>query len=79
MNGELAIWIVGFAITSGGALVGTVWAMLNAKIDSQNKSIEQIRERIADLYRKLELQRERSDAHHLNITEKLYDRTCSHE
>lgn len=79
MTPDLAMWIVGFAITSGGALIGTVWAMLNAKIDGQNKSIEQMRERIADLYRKLELQRERSDAHHLSITEKLYDRTCHHE
>jgi hypothetical protein len=79
MSGELAIWIVGFAITSGGALIGTVWAMLNAKIDGQNKSVEQIRDRIADLYRKLELQRERSDAHHLEITKALYDRTCNHE
>jgi hypothetical protein len=79
MTGDLAIWIVGFAVTSGGALVGTVWAMLNARIDGQNKSIEQMRERIADLYRKIELQRERSDAHHLSITEKLYARTCHHE
>lgn len=79
MTGELAIWIIGFAITSGGALIGTVWAMLNAKIDSQSKASEQIRERIADLYRKLELQRERSDAHHLEITKSLYDRTCHHE
>jgi len=50
MTGDLAMWIIGFAITSGGALIGTVWAMLNAKIDTQKREIDQVRERIADLY-----------------------------
>lgn len=76
MNESLLMWIAGFCVTSGAALIGTVWAMLNNKIDAQNKSIEHIRERIADLYQKLEKQRERTDEHRLDITKSLYERTC---
>lgn len=79
MTQELAMWIVGFCVTSGGALIATVWAMLNSKIDGQKRDIDQVRERIADLYRKQELARERSDLHHLEITKALYERTCHHE
>jgi apolipoprotein N-acyltransferase len=59
-----------------GSLVGVVWAMLNSKIDQQNKNLEQARERIADLYQKLEKQRERTDEHRLTITKELFERTC---
>lgn len=76
MSNELLFWIAGFCVTSGGALIATVWAMLNSKIDSQKREIEQVRERIADLYRKLELQRERTDGNHLEITKAMYERTC---
>lgn len=75
MNTEVLVWVGGFAVTSGGALIGTVWAMLNAKIDERKRENEQIRERIADLYRKLEVQRERVDDHRLELTTKLYERT----
>lgn len=76
MSTEVLFWLAGFCVTSGGALIATVWAMLNSKIDGHKREIEQLRERIADLYRKLELQRERTDAHHLDITKALYERTC---
>lgn len=83
MSNELLIWIGGFAITFGGALVATVWAMLNAKIDRIDKEAERaresLRERIADLYQKQEGARERSDHHHLEIFKALYERTCRHE
>ena len=75
MKDSLLLWIAGFCVTSGAALIGTVWAMLNAKIDGQNKNLEQVRERIADLYRKLEIHRERTDEHRLDITKALYERT----
>lgn len=75
MNQTLLIWIAGFVVTSGGALIATVWAMLNAKIDGQKRDNEQVRERIADLYRKLEIHRERTDDHRLELTRQIYERT----
>lgn len=72
MNGELVVWIGGFCVTSGGALIATVWAMLNAKIDSQKRECELLRERIADLYAKLEKARERSDEHRFEMLKNLY-------
>lgn len=72
MSTDLLIWIGGFAVTSGGALIGTVWAMLNAKIDSHRKETEILRERIADLYAKLEKARERSDDHRYEIVKLVY-------
>jgi uncharacterized coiled-coil protein SlyX len=79
MSNEVLMWIAGFCVTSGGALIATVWAMLNSKIDGQKREIDQVRERIADLYQKLEQQRQRTDGHHLDITKALYERTCRHE
>ena len=76
MKDSLLIWIAGFCVTSGGALIATVWTMLNSKIDGQKRETEQVRERIADLYQKLEKQRERTDEHRLDITKALYERTC---
>ena len=82
MTPEVLIAIGGFAITSGGALIATVWAMLNAKIEriekESDKTREQFRERIADLYAKQESQRERGDHQHLDVFKALYERTCQH-
>ena len=68
--------VLPYAVGITGSLIGVVWAMLNSKIDQQNKNIEQVRERIADLYQKLEKQRERTDEHRLVITKELFERTC---
>ena len=59
----------------GGGMVGVVWKMLNDRLDSNKEDVAQIRERIADLYQKLEAQRQRTDGHHLEITKALYERT----
>lgn len=74
MSGELLVWIGGFCVTSGGALIATVWAMLNAKIDEQRRECALLRERIADLYAKLEKARERSDEHRFEMLKYVYDR-----
>lgn len=78
MNTELLFWLGGFAVTIGGALITTVWAMLNGKIDGQKREIEQIRERIGDLYYKLEKARERTDDHRYEMTKMVYERTERH-
>lgn len=74
MSGDLLVWIGGFCVTSGGALIATVWAMLNSKIDGQKRECELLRERIADLYAKLEKARERSDEHRFEMLKSFYER-----
>lgn len=75
MNTELLVWIGGFVVTSGGALIGTIWAMLNAKIAEQKRECALLRERIADLYQKLERNRERTDEHRFEMLKHVYERT----
>lgn len=73
MKDNLLLWIGGFCVTSGGALIATVWAMLNAKIDGHRRETEILRERIADLYAKLEKARERSDDHRYEMAKMVYE------
>ena len=73
MNPELIIWIGGFCVTSGGALIATIWAMLNAKIAEQKRECSLLRERIAVLYQKLERNRERTDEHRFEMLKYVYE------
>jgi uncharacterized coiled-coil protein SlyX len=74
MSQELMLWLGGFCVTSGGALIATIWAMLNAKIAEQKRECSLLRERIADLYAKLEKARERSDEHRFEMLKYVYEK-----
>lgn len=75
ISSEVILALGGFAVTLCGALIATVWAMLNERIKSAEKEASRVRERIADLYVKLELARERADNHRLELTELIFRRT----
>ena len=64
--------ILPYAVGVIGSLIGVVWAMLNGKIESQTKELAVLRERIADLYKKVETTRERGDGQHLAAMLEVY-------